>query len=147
MKKAIGIILCGVASVLLVGCDAMNSDMTQLNNSLSALSGQGASAHLTTSKPIANAWHVSNSQAMQWLAQNNATFADHGDVRSVDWYKFWSQQIHYKTPLAQQAYQYCHVNAWDNRTVGMNCQTYWQAYSMTKSEESRVWGQKMEGSV
>lgn len=148
MVKTIGLI--GAVSVvaLLAGCQAINSDLDQINGGLSKLTGQGtataSSASTSSKKQIKNAWNVSNSEAMAWLGQNESTWNDNGKLSGVNWYDFWSQQIHYKTDLAKQAYQYCHKNAWETPKPGANCQTYFQAYSMTNSEESRSFGKKME---
>lgn len=149
MAKTISLIGAVSVAALLAGCQAINSDLDQINGGLSQLTGQGTPVKTSSPSPsikkqIKNTWNVSNSQAMAWLAQNNPTWNDNGKLTGVNWYDFWLQQIHYKTDLAKQAFQYCHKNAWEIPKPGANCQTYFQAYSMTNSEEGRSFGKKME---
>ncbi|PIR10228.1 MAG: hypothetical protein COV52_09725 [Gammaproteobacteria bacterium CG11_big_fil_rev_8_21_14_0_20_46_22] len=136
----------GIVSVfaLLCGCQQLNTDLGKINNGLSNISGQKPTAPVSTAtgskKSIKNAWNVSDSEALAWLGQSQPTWDDNGKLKGVNWYDFWKQQIKAKTTLAKNAYRACH----NNPTSGENCQTYWQAYSMSKSEESRYWGKKMD---
>ena len=146
MNKTIGVI--GIVSVLasLCGCQQLNTGLGKINSSLSNISGQknapqtpGPSTDLSK-KHIKNAWSVSDSEALAWLAHSQPTWDDNGKLKGVNWYDFWKQQIKAKTLLAKNAYRACH----NNLTSGANCKTYWQAYSMSKSIESRYWGKKMD---
>lgn len=149
MIKSVGFIGITAAIALLCGCQQMSTDLGKINDGLSTISGQKtavAQKSKTTAsskKSIKNAWHVSDSQAIAWLKQNQSTWNDHGKLKAVNWYDFWKAQIQAKTTLSKNAYQTCH----NNPVSGANCQTYWQAYSMSKSEESRYWGSKLDGGV
>ena len=149
MIKSLSFIGITAAIALLCGCQQMGTELGKINDGLSTISGQKpavAQKSKTTAsskKSIKNAWHVSDSQAIAWLKQNQSSWDDHGKLKSVNWYDFWKAQIQAKTTLSKNAYQTCH----NNPVSGANCQTYWQAYSMSKSEESRYWGSKLDGGV
>lgn len=83
---------------------------------------------------------MSDTEALAWLGHSQATWNDNGKLKGVNWYDFWKKQIQAKTILGKNGYRACH----NNPKSGGNCQTYWQAYSMSKSEESRYWGKKNE---
>jgi len=137
----------GVVSVLtlLVGCQQLKTDLGKINQGLSHVSGQKTTSTSSTSvstsskKVIQNAWNVSDGEALAWLEQSQPTWNDHGKLKGVNWYAFWKQQIEATTALAKSAYRACHHNP----TRGANCQTYWQAYSMSPSE-GIVWGKKRD---
>ncbi|MBN1683987.1 MAG: hypothetical protein JW855_00890 [Gammaproteobacteria bacterium] len=127
----------------LSGCQSLNQDLQQVHQGLSTLTGQQGEQVATTKnspKAISNKWHVSDQDAMAWLSHDNILWNNHGKLKGINWYTFWSQQIHAKTALAEKAYQYCHESPWSSQKVGGNCQTYFQAYSMTNSQESISWG-------
>ena len=152
MIYKISLIGCLSLSALLVGCQSLNTDLGSVNTGLSHLTGDNvssassappASSQPTGTAHISNSWHVTDAQAMAWLSHDQITWNDNGKLNNVNWYTFWSQQIHYKTALGTQGYKYCHTNAWDT-PAGANCQTYFQAYSMTTAQENQVWGKKVE---
>ena len=124
--------------ILLSGCQAMNDDLGQLNSGLSNLtSPTGSSANIFSphTTQIKNDWNISDEEAMAWLAQNDSTWNDNGKIsKTVNWYSFWSQQVHYQTALGDKAHQYCNQSSWEMKP-GDNCQTYWNAYNSTKAEE------------
>jgi hypothetical protein len=143
-----GMILVTSVSVLLCGCQPLNNELSEINNGLTNLnnsSSASVSSKITSDKKsIKNPWNVSNAQAMNWLSQNSTSWNDHGKLKAVNWYEFWSQQIHANTALAKQAHAYCHQNAWSTQKPGANCATFLQAYSMTKSDESLQLGRAVE---
>jgi hypothetical protein len=93
---------------------------------------------------IKNKWAVTDSEAMAWLQHDNTTWDDNGKLKGVNWFDFWSEQVHANTKLSQDAYKYCHTDTWSQRRVGNNCGRFWQAYSMTKSDQGFNEGKKME---
>ena len=142
----ISLITCLSLGALLSGCQSLNTDLGSVNTGLSHLTGDNVpstSSPSTETTHISNIWHVTDAEALAWLSHDQITWNDNGKLKNVNWYTFWSQQIHYKTVLGTQGYQYCHKNAWDT-PAGANCQTYFQAYSMTNAEESQALGKKVE---
>lgn len=149
MIKSVGFIGMTATIALLCGCQQMSAEFGKINAGLSPMGGQKTAVTqknnttVPSKKSIKNAWHVCDRQAIAWLKQNQLTWNDHGKLNGVNWYHFWKAQIQANTTLSKTAYQICH----NNPVSGANCQTYWQAYSMSKSEESRYWGSKRDGGV
>lgn len=147
MKAAIKVILMGSAVLLLTACQQLNTELTKLNSGLSQINGT-ETAQPAQSAPsggkISNQWGVTADQAMNWLEHNETTWDDNGKLSGVNWLDFWSAEISAKTSLSAKAYMYCHVSGAETRQVGANCQRYWQAYSMTMSDKSRDYGNKVE---
>ena len=145
MKSAVSSISVLSMVALLCGCQQLTTSLGEINTGLSDVSGQQpaptapADTALSAKRQINNAWHVSDPEALAWLGHSQLTWDDHGKLTGVNWYDFWKQHIKAKTVLAKNAYRLCH----DHAKRGANCQTYWQAYSMSKSEESRYWGKKI----
>lgn len=147
-QNALKVIAITSIAVLLSSCQAVNQSLQEVNNGLSKITrgsvARNSSPSSSSTKEIKNKWNVNKTEAMAWLSQNEPTWNDHGKLKKVNWYTFWSQQIHYQTALASKAHQYCHKDSWDTQETGANCQTYFQAYTMTKSEESHAWDQKVQ---
>ncbi len=127
MVKLIGIVSVISAVTLLCACQELQTN---------PLTAPAASP---VSKSITNRWHVSDAQAIAWLQHDQRTWSDKGKLVGVNWYVFWKEQLGAGTTLAKEAYSACH----NNPSHGSNCQVYWQAYSMSNSEASRYWGNKM----
>lgn len=146
MNPTIGMISVVSVFALLCGCQQLNTDLGKINSGLSNISGQKtapqtqASSKVLSKKHIKNAWNVSDSEALAWLRHSKPTWDDNGKLKGVNWYTFWKQQIQAKTLLGKNGYRACYRDP----TYGANCIRYWQAYSMSKSIESRYWGEKME---
>lgn len=141
-----------LAPLLLTGCQNITKNIDSLNQSLSKISG----VPVQTAKPqsnrnntvnkkakkkpkpkhIKNSWGVSDKQAYEWLHHKDDSYSPSLKAKHVSWFRFWSQQIHAKTTLAQQAKQYCDVNSWSSYEPADNCEVYMMALSSTSSEES-----------
>jgi len=139
LKQVIGLTS---AALLMSGCSQLNSELGTINEGLSQVSGVSATpvvAQRSTGKPIQTAWHVTDGQALRWLSHDQTIWDDGGKLKQVNWYTFWKQQIDAKTSLASAGYKACH----NNPNSGANCQSYLQAYSMSKSQESQYWGNQL----
>jgi hypothetical protein len=156
MKRIIIFMICTVFTVLLGGCQDLNNKLDEVNNSLATLNNPSLASKptaskkttATTDKPkIKNQWGVADKNALSWLAQNKPTWNNNNKLGNVNWFKFWSEQIHTKTGLAQTAHNYCNSNSWDNKKPGDNCQIFWQAYSATKAQENIDYGKKIQQEI
>ncbi len=155
MKKALCLSV-GLLPLLLTGCQNLTKNIDSLNQSLSKISGvpvqtaKPQSNHNSTankktkakskpkpkSKHIKNSWGVSDKQAYVWLHHKDDSYSPSLKAKHVSWFRFWSQQIHARTTLAQQADQYCDVNSWSSYEPADNCEVYMSALSSTSSQES-----------
>lgn len=139
--KIFSFIVPAIAAIALTGCQQLNSGLAKINHELGSINGtapnSSSSLQSASGPSVAKTqWSVTHEQAMAWLAHDEPTWDDNGALKGVNWFKFWSAQVHEKSSLAQDAYQYCHEDTWSQRKVGSNCEGFWQAYSMTKSDES-----------
>ncbi len=153
IKRALCLSL-GLLPMLLTGCQGLTKNIDSLNQSLSKISGvpvqtakpqsnrnNTANKKLKAkSKPkpkhIKNSWGVSDKQAYVWLHHKDDSYSPSLEAKHVSWFRFWSQQIHAKTTLAQQAKQYCDVNSWSSYEPAKNCEVYMMALSSTSADES-----------
>ena len=132
-----------IGSALLIlgaGCQSLNQDLAQINTGLARVRGVSPPP---TSATIKTRWRVSHVQAVAWLRHDTLTWDDNGRLHGVNWYDFWKQQCQAKTSLAREGERLCK----NDHIAGGNCQTYWQAYSMSKANESHYWGKQMEREI
>ena len=131
----------------LAGCQSLNNGLSSTNQSLSKISDvpvrQSNTSSNTKTSHIKNVWGVSDTSALAWLQHNDVDSNDHGKLSHVDWFKFWSQQVHAGTSLAKQAYHYCMRNSWSTNTPGKNCEYFDDAYNSTMAQTSMQWGDQL----
>ena len=138
MLKIFKVLLGTTMVITLTSCQSVTSGLEKINGALHSSSNQLATLNGKAGpggSAINNRWSVSDAQAMAWLKHDDSLWDNHGTLKGVDWYKFWAQQIHAKTPLYQRADKYCATPVWADRDVGNNCGVFARASQLTLSTE------------
>ena len=127
-------------AIMIVGCQSVTSGLEKINGALHSSSNQLATLNGKAGpgrNAIKNRWSVSDGQAMAWLKHDDSLWDNHGTLKGVDWYKFWAQQAHAKTPLYQRADKYCGTPVWAEQSPGHNCAVLFRAAGIVSSTEMR----------